>query len=142
LIGNLEIATGKSISPTVGEARTEEGFARHIERTIATDPNATWWFILDQLNTHKSETLVRLVAEKMGGTQDLGSKGQKGILKKMESRMAYLQNKVHRIRFIYTPKHCSWWPATAAEFDRMFLFRLCPKGHSSGELYKPTRFKV
>jgi len=108
LIGNLEIATGKSICPTVGETRTEQDFAQHINQTIATDEQGTWWFILDQLNTHKSEALVRLVAEKIGDSQDLGVKGQKGILKDMESRMKYLQDKSHRIRFIYTPKHCSW----------------------------------
>ncbi|MFK7948121.1 MAG: transposase [Saprospiraceae bacterium] len=108
LIGNLEIATGKSIAPTVGDTRTEKDFATHIEQTIATDEQATWWFILDQLNTHKSETLVKLVAQKIGDKQDLGIKGRKGILKNMNTRMAYLQDKSHRIRFVYTPKHCSW----------------------------------
>lgn len=108
LIGNLEIATGKSIAPTVGNTRTEEDFAKHIKQTIATDEKATWWFTLDQLNTHKSETLVKLVAQLIGDQQDLGIKGKIGILKSMNSRMTYLQNKSHRIRFIYTPKHCSW----------------------------------
>ncbi len=108
LIGNLEIATGKSITPTVGDTRTEEDFANYIKQTIATDEQATWWFIVDQLNTHKSETLVKLVAQKIGDEQDLGIKGRKGILKNMNTHMSYLQDKSHRIRFIYTPKHCSW----------------------------------
>jgi len=33
-----------------------------IEDTINLDPKAEWIFIADQLNTHKSEALVELVA--------------------------------------------------------------------------------
>ena len=103
LIANLEIATGESIRPTVGDTRTEEDFAKHIEQTIARDEEGSWWFILDQLNTHKSETLVKLVAQKIGDAQDLGIKEKEGILKNMKTRMEYLENKEHRIRFIFTP---------------------------------------
>jgi hypothetical protein len=35
--------------------------ANHIAQTIEIDPEAGWIFILDQLNTHKSTSLVRLV---------------------------------------------------------------------------------
>ncbi|MGZ8915819.1 MAG: transposase, partial [Methylobacter sp.] len=58
LIANFEVATGKVISPTLGDTRTEEDFAAHIRATIATDPDAKWVFIADQLNTHKSASLV------------------------------------------------------------------------------------
>ncbi len=64
--------------------------------------------ILDQLNTHKSETLVRLVARHCNLTLELGEKGQSGILASMESRAAFLTDPSHRIRFVYTPKHTSW----------------------------------
>ena len=71
-----------------------------------------WIFILDGLNTHFSESLVRLVAEMeedgSGATLDLGVKGKEGILKNVESRRAFLSNPDHRVRFVYTPKHCSW----------------------------------
>lgn len=62
LIANLEVATGKIISATVGKTRTEIDFANHIENTLSLDPNGQWIFIVDQLNTHKSESLVKLVA--------------------------------------------------------------------------------
>ena len=35
-------------------------------------------------------------------------KGKAGILKNVESRRAFLANGDHRVRFVYTPKHCSW----------------------------------
>ena len=108
LIANLEVATGQCVAPTVGDTRTEADFADHIEQTIATDPEAVWIFILDQLNTHKSESLVRLVANHCDLDLDLGVKGKSGILKSMPTRAAFLSNSTHRIRFVYTPKHTSW----------------------------------
>ena len=108
LTGNLDLATGKLISPTVGGTRTEQDFAVHIKNTVGTDPKAPWIFLVDQLNTHKSESLVAYVAKAIGDTRDLGVKGRRGILKDMPSRMAYLSDPAHRIRFVYTPKHCSW----------------------------------
>lgn len=108
LMANFEVATGRVISPTVGDTRTEEDFAGHIRTTIATDPNSHWIFIADQLNTHKSETLVKAVAELCGIKEELGMKGKSGILHTVASRAAFLQDESHRIRFVYTPKHCSW----------------------------------
>ena len=108
LIANFEVATGQVVSPTVGDTRTEEDFVNHIRATVETDPEAEWVFIVDQLNTHKSAGLVRLVAGLCRGEEDLGVKGRSGILKDMDSRAAFLQDTQNRIRFVYTPKHCSW----------------------------------
>lgn len=72
------------------------------------DPDATWIFVLDQLNTHKSEALVRLVAERCRIADDLGTKGKKGILETMATRKTFLEDPDHRIRFVYTPRHTSW----------------------------------
>lgn len=108
LIANLDVATGKVVAPTLGPTRTEEDFVEHIRRTVATDGKAPWIFVLDQLNTHLSEGLVRLVANHCGIKAELGRKGTSGVLKTMGSRREFLSDETHRIRFVYTPKHCSW----------------------------------
>jgi transposase len=108
LIVNFEVATGRIVVPTVGPTRTEVDFAAHIAQTVATDPTGEWVFIVDQLNTHKSETLVRWVAASCGIEMDLGVKGKSGVLESMKTRKEFLQDHSHRIRFVYTPKHTSW----------------------------------
>jgi hypothetical protein len=108
LIANLEVATGRVIMPSLGPTRTEADFAAHIAQTIQTDPEAAWIFITDQLNTHQSETLVRLVAAQCGIQENLGMKGKSGHLSNMRTRAAFLSDPSHRIRFVYTPKHSSW----------------------------------
>lgn len=108
LFANFEVATGRVLAPSMGPTRTEDDFAAHIAQTIDTDPEARWIFVVDQLNTHRSEALVRLVAERCGITADLGQKGTRGLLRSMQTRAAFLSEPEHRIRFVYTPKHCSW----------------------------------
>ncbi len=110
LIANFEIARGEIESPMIRETRTEADFTEHITETLEKYPEARgWWFIVDQLNTHKSEGLVKLVAGKEGIEESkLGEKGKSGILKTMKTRQDFLAQATHRLRFIYTPKHCSW----------------------------------
>jgi hypothetical protein len=108
LTANFEVATGKQIAPSIGATRTEPDFVAHLAQTVATAPSDQWIFITDQLNTHQSESLVRWVANAIGETCDLGEKGKSGILKSMSSRAEFLADAKHRIRFVYTPKHCSW----------------------------------
>ncbi len=108
LIANFDVVTGQVISPSLGPTRTEADFAAHIAGTIDTDPEGVWLFIVDQLNTHQSETLVRLVAERCGINDDLGEKGTAGVLRSMATRAAFLSDPTHRIQFVYVPQHTSW----------------------------------
>ena len=108
LTANLEIWCGCILAPTLGPTRTETDFVAHVDQTVATDPSAGWVFIVDNLNTHQSEGLVVWVARACGLTEDLGAKGQRGVLQSQASRAAFLSEPSHRIRFVYTPKHSSW----------------------------------
>lgn len=110
LIASFDVVTGTVIAPTIGATRNEEDFVEHIKQAIATAAHERWVFILDGLNTHFSEGLVRLVAglEENSSAVELGVKGKEGILKNVESRRTFLSNHEHRVRFVYTPKHCSW----------------------------------
>ena len=56
----------------------------------------------------QSASLVEFVAQRGAIDTDLGRKGKTGILENMATRAAFLQDPTHRIRFVYTPKHCSW----------------------------------
>lgn len=108
LIANWDVVRGCIVAPTIGETRTESDFAAHITQTIDTEPEAGWIFVVDQLNTHMSEELVRLVATRCGVTDELGVKYKRGILTSLASRREFLSNPDHRIRFVYTPRHTSW----------------------------------
>lgn len=109
LLAGMNVATGE-ITPLISETRTEVDFASWLACMLNSDPSARGWhFIADNLNTHMSESAVRVIAAIEGTPPEkLGVKGKSGILKNMETRSAYLSDPSHKVVFHYTPKHASW----------------------------------
>lgn len=109
LMAAIDVGKGEIVSYGTGPTRNEEDFVAFIKATLEKFPKQDQVVILaDQLNTHKSESVVRWVSEQIGFEGDLGTKAGEGILKSMQSRQAFLEEESHRIRFVFTPKHCSW----------------------------------
>jgi len=109
IIASRNVATGEIVMPLIQPTRKEPDFLAHIESVISVNPEDKHIFLTDNLNTHMSESLVRLVA-KIDNIDELtlGVKDKSGILKNMETRAKFLSDDTHQIVFIYTPKHCSW----------------------------------
>lgn len=110
LTGSWDVTLGQLIHTTIDATRNGADFANHIEQTIQTAPDANWIFVMDNLNTHYGEEVVRRIARLLGIAPDtLGDKKRRrGILGSTHSRRKFLSDTSHRIRFVYIPKHSSW----------------------------------
>lgn len=109
LIASFDVAIGQIAKANVGDSRTEADYLSHVQQLIASDPHSVkWHLVMDCLNTHQSESLVRFVAQTEGLEIDLGVKGESGILQSMQTRAEFLCDPSHKIVFHFTPKHCSW----------------------------------
>ena len=113
LFGNLHIATGKILSPLLRATRREEDFVENIDHLVRTAPTASWRFIVDNLNTHFSKSLVRYVASSCGLDQGPGREGPS-----RHSEVSCNASRVSRRRISPTPFHLHPEAHVLAEPDR------------------------
>jgi len=95
----LEVATGQVIAPSIGQTRTEADFWLIFSRLLLLTQQV---FDLHYRSIeYHPESLVRWVTLVCGLNQDLGVKGESGILKSMATRLEFLSDSNHRI-LLYT----------------------------------------
>lgn len=120
LINSLAVATGQ-IAWTLGHTRTATDFVAHLHHVYQRLPRMTRYdWVLDNLNTHWSLDVCRLVARWC----QVPFEPQK--LKKGPQRRAFLSDPNHRHVFHFTPKHGSWLNQAELFFSvlhRRFLAR-------------------
>jgi hypothetical protein len=109
LIAGYAVGTGKIISHYFTTKNDEAAFLEFIKQTISKfSPTDQIIFLLDNLRTHCTVSLTKYIALHIGFTASLGKNRKSGILENMQTRRDFLTDPEHRIRFCYTPKHCSW----------------------------------
>ena len=104
-----DVVTGQIVEPYGGPRRTEADFLQHVEAVIASDRAAQrWHFVVDNLDTHRSESLVRWVARESGLDLELGKKGKWGTLvePRVPGRISQRSQPLYRVSL--HPQDTSW----------------------------------
>ena len=132
-----DVVTGQIVEPYGGPRRTEADFLQHVEAVIASDRAAQrWHFVVDNLDTHRSESLVRWVARESGLDLELGKKAS-GAHWRTESPGPHFSAIPATVScFHYTPKHTSWM--NQVEIWLSILVRNC---YSEGHFRSVTDLK-
>src|SRR6266702_596477 len=121
LINSLAVATGQ-IAWTIGSTRTAADFGNHLTQAYHRWPTMQRYdWVLDNLNTHWSLDVCRLVARWCKVPFEPHQ------LKTGPQRRAFLTYPSHRHVFHFTPKHCSW-PTQAELFFTLLHRRLLARG--------------
>jgi transposase len=108
-IVSFAVARGRIETISSGDTRNEEDFVSHIREVVESSfSTSRWHFVADNLNIHKSESIVRYVAGVSDLDIDLGIKGKSGVLQSIETRELFLSDPSHSNVFHYTPIHASW----------------------------------
>ena len=120
LINSLAVATGQ-IAWTIGATRKTVDFVAHLKQAYQRLPRMQRYdWIMDNLNTHWSLEVCRLVA-RWCGVPFAPNTLQTGV-----QRRAFLGDPSHRHVFHFTPKHGSWLNQAELFFgvlSRRFLAR-------------------
>jgi len=101
---NLEISTGKVVSPRIRETRTNIDFVEEIDTTTSEDPDGRW-FSLWTISTRTSQRSWFGTSPPPSATTVMS---KSGVLKSRAPRTEFLSEPSHRIRFVFTRRHCSW----------------------------------
>ena len=137
LIASFDVNSGTILHESIGQTRTELDFVTHVQQMVKANPKIKkWHLIMDCLNIHQSESLVRWMAQEENIPEiTLGKKGQSGILQSMKTRAKFLSDPKHKIVFNYTPKHCSWLNQIEIWFS-ILMRKLLKRGNfvSQGDL--------
>ncbi len=125
LILRRAVASGQSLAPTGGPRRTARDFLAPMQALLATEPTATRWpVVVDHLDIHRAESLVRLGAAAAGLAIARGTKGKDGMLANRQARAAFLRAPSQRLVFPYTPTPASGLNQIDIGFRRLGRKRL------------------
>ena len=131
LLHNLPSRDGGIDQANVGPTGTELDLEAHLKALLARYPDAPKIHnVMDCLNTHQFEALVRMAADMEDQPLPLGCKGQSGILRSIQTRAAFLRDPTHRLVAHFTPKHSSWLSQSSIWFSILVRKRVKGSGFS------------